>query len=203
MEARLAIRPDASPLAQRLAGSAIGARCAPSISNSGRRSGLDDKASWRTRIPGAAKGGGAGRRRAHGPRREKSAVMVMSLRRRMFGWNVPDSAPPHRIAAGGMKNSGLTRAWCAHALPSASGADSANRNILSHSGNSLSDVAEAGRARPTTLPHPHPRPKIICNDIPLILLIRKLHKHAHRRAYSSHYRTCLLISETNGHFGRT
>lgn len=80
-------------LAMRCAGSPPGGHCATLGSDSGMRNGLNDKASRRTGIPRPAQGGGVRRRRASSPRREKSVAMVVSLRRRPFGWNAPDYSP--------------------------------------------------------------------------------------------------------------
>jgi hypothetical protein len=127
MEARHAVRPE---------GKLLGGRNATSGLGSGKRNGLNDKASretgiWRPAVrrpairqPGiqarpASRGSavqrpavqpaayrGCARRRTQRPRREKSAVIVISSCRPALGWNVPDNAPPRRIAARGIKNSG-------------------------------------------------------------------------------------------------
>jgi hypothetical protein len=91
--------------------------CAGSGPVSGKRSGRHDKASRRRGFSSAPGGrreaackwvnsGAEIRRRTACPHREVSAVIIVSLRRTPFGWNVPDNAPPCRIAAGGMMESG-------------------------------------------------------------------------------------------------
>ncbi|CAE6866721.1 hypothetical protein R75471_01353 [Paraburkholderia domus] len=152
IETRHAVRPEGSPPPRRKCPWGIGRRCAASDPNSGKRNGLNDKASrkmevWRPAIRGpairrpATRGpavGGRARQRALRPRQEKSAVIVMSLCRPTFGWNVPDNAPSRRIAARGMKNSGRRRrVSCEHVRLPPSGPDSANISAVRHSGNSL------------------------------------------------------------------